>query len=70
MFDFFDQVLGILNTAWTFFTNIINSLILAFDTLSNAVMLPAELALFMPSVISSCVIIMLALAVVKFLVGR
>lgn len=70
MAEFFSQVLGAIEAAFGFLTNVVNALLTAVDALSNAVVLPAKLAVFLPGVIGSAILVTVSLAVVKFLVGR
>lgn len=70
MFDFFNQIIGYVQTAFEFLLNLIESLIMAvvYVTTSSGVVL--SMAQFMPAIIGTCVVITVAIAVVKFLIGR
>ena len=70
MFEFFDSVLGAIEVALNFLYNTINALVTAVDVLANAMVLPGELAIFLPGIIGSAILVSVSLAVVKFLVGR
>ena len=70
MANFFNQILGAIETALTFLFNFINSLVMAIDSITFAVALPPVLAGFLPGIVGSAIIIVVSLAVVKFLVGR
>lgn len=70
MFDFFNQIIGYVETAFDFLLNLIESLIMAvvYVTTSSGVVL--SMAQFMPAIIGTCVVITVAIAVIKFLIGR
>ncbi|MBQ2858608.1 MAG: hypothetical protein IJA45_01805 [Oscillospiraceae bacterium] len=70
MFDFFNQIIGYVQTAFEFLLNLIESLIMAvvYVTTSSGVVL--SMAQFMPAIIGTCVVITVAIAVIKFLIGR
>lgn len=70
MFEFFDSVLGAIETALNFLYNIINALLTAVDVITNAAVLPTKLAVFLPGIIGSAILVAVSLGVVKFLVGR
>lgn len=70
MFDFFEKVLGFIETVFEFFINLVESLFMALEVLSKSIVFPLELAGLMPSVIGSAMVIVVSLAVVKFIVGR
>lgn len=70
MAAFFNQVMGAIETALSFLYNVINALVTAVDAISNAVVLPAKLAAFLPGIIGSAILVTVSLGVVKFLVGR
>lgn len=70
MFDFFNQVIGFIESIWQFFLNIINSLIMAVETLARAVSLPLELIAYVPSILGSAITLVVSLSIVKFIVGR
>lgn len=70
MFDFFDKIIGFLETLWDFFINLVNSLIIALSATVTAATLPVTLMPFLPAIIGSSVMIVIAFAVVKFIIGR
>lgn len=70
MFDFFEKTLGIIESFFEYFINLCESFFLAFDVLSEAIRVPIFLAGFLPSIIASSLFIVVALGVVKFIVGR
>lgn len=70
MFDFFEKVLGFIETVFEFFINLVESLFMALEVLAKSIVFPLELAGLMPSIIGSAMTIVVSLAVVKFIVGR
>lgn len=70
MFDFFDKFIGFLEIIWDFFINLVNSLIIALSATVTAATLPVTLMPFLPAIIGSSVMIVIAFAVVKFIIGR
>lgn len=70
MFDFFEKTLGIIESVFEFFINFCESLFLATEVLTKAVVFPMELAGLMPNIIGSSMLIVISLAVVKFIIGR
>ena len=70
MFAFFDQIFGFLETVWEFFISLVNSLIVALTATVTAATLPVTLMPFLPAIIGSSVMIVIAFAVVKFIIGR
>lgn len=70
MFDFFDKILGFIESAWQFVINIINSLVIALETLTQSVTLPLKLVAYVPGILGSAITIVVSLAIVKFIVGR
>lgn len=70
MAEFFNFVVGAIETALTFLYNMINALLLAYDAIFTAVSLSTNLALILPGILGSAVLITVSLGVVKFIVGR
>lgn len=70
MFDFFNHVIGYIESIWQFFINIINSLIMAVETLAKAVSLPLELIAYVPGILGGAITLVVSLSIVKFIVGR
>lgn len=70
MFDFGGKLLGYVQVAVEYLLNLVESLIMAvvYVTTSSGVVL--SMARFMPAIIGTCVVITVAIAVVKFLIGR
>ena len=70
MFDFFEKILGYIESFFEYFVNFCESLFEALGVLASSITFPVFLAGHLPSIIGSCVIIVTSLAVVKFLIGR
>lgn len=70
MFDALGKILGFIQSAFDFFLNMIESLIQAVVFLASSVPFVTGLIPYLPSVIGSCVLITLSVAIVKFLIGR
>lgn len=70
MFEFFDQILGYIEMFFTFFTNMVRSLGMAFTLLTTSISFPMTLTEFMPPLIGSAVVVFVSIYVVKFIIGR
>ncbi len=70
MFDFFSQVLGYLEVAWSYFINLIESLLMAIGFLISATSFSTAIVSYMPPIIGSAIVVFLAIFLVKFLAGR
>lgn len=70
MFDFIGTILGYFQTLANFLINLVESLVLAIVALINSVQLPITLIGHMPAIIGASISIVIALMVVKFLIGR
>lgn len=70
MFDFFSKILGYVETVFEYFLNFIDSLFMAVNVLGNSTSLPLFIAGFVPEILSAAILVVVALAVVKFIVGR
>lgn len=70
MFDFFEKVLGFIQTVFDFFINLIKSLLMAFNVLAEAIRVPIYLSGFLPAILGAALLVVVSLAVIKFIVGR
>ncbi len=71
MIEFFNSVIGFFETAFQFFVNLIESLLLAINMLIKAVPLILSVGmLYMPAIIATSVMVVCAVSVVKFIIGR
>lgn len=70
MFDFFDKIWGTVELVLSFFFNLIESMFNAILVMSNGANFVLQLSGLMPTIISSSMLIVLFMAVIKFLIGR
>ena len=70
MFDFFEKVLGYIQSFFDYFVSFLESLITALNVLINSIAFPLQLSSMLPAVLGSCVVIVVAIAVAKFIAGR
>lgn len=67
---FLDSFSQILSFAFSFVSNLINSLIQMFQFLGSAVALPLIFIPLVPAVISSCIIFVVGMSILKLIIGR
>lgn len=70
MFDFFDKIIGTVELLLSFFFNLIDGLMKAVLVMTNGVAFVLRISGLMPTFIASSIIIVLFMAVLKFLIGR
>lgn len=70
MFDFFNQVIGYIETAFNFLLNLIESLLQAIGFLVSSIPFVMAIVPYMPAIIGSCIVMALSVAVIKFIIGR
>ncbi len=70
MFAFFDLILGYLETIWNLVVGLVSSLLMAIKFVITGTDAIVYLSGFLPAVIGGCVIIFLAVAILKFVLGR
>lgn len=70
MFDFFSKILGFIETVFEFFINLVESLFKVFEVLMQAIEVPVQLLVFLPSFLGSALIIAVSIGVIKFIIGR
>lgn len=70
MFDFFEKIIGTVELVLSFFFNLVESLFKAVLVLSNGVVFVLRISGLMPSIIASSVLIVMFMAVLKFIIGR
>ena len=70
MIEILQNLWGIVQTAFDFLVNSVQSMMIALTVLSSSLTFPQYIAPLMPLFLSSSVTIVLALTVVKFVVGR
>lgn len=70
MLSFFENIISYIEIAWTFFLNLINSLLSLATALVGAVMVPDFVSTRMWGPIGACCLAVTGFAVVKMIVGR
>lgn len=70
MFDFFDKIIGYIETLWNLVVGLVQSLLMAIKFLLTGTDAVLYLVGFLPAIIGSCVAIFLFIFVIKFLLGR
>lgn len=71
MNEFFSQIVGFFETVFQFFVNVIESLLLAINMLIKALPIILNVGIvYMPAIIGSSLMIVCAVSIVKFIIGR
>lgn len=70
MFDFFEKIWGTVELVLSFFFNLIESMFSAVLVMSNGATFVLQLSGLMPTIIGSSMLIVVFMAVIKFLIGR
>ena len=70
MFDFAEQILGYVEMIVDWFFGIIENLILAITFLTTSTGFVTTIAGVMPGIIGSCILMVTAFAILKFIIGR
>lgn len=70
MLNFFDWLVSFFEVIGTIITTLIESLITAFSVIAAAVAVPAIFSGIVPGILSTCMVALISLAVIKFLLGR
>lgn len=70
MLNFFDSVISFFETIINMITQFFSSMFLALQFISSSVTYTALMGSYLPTVIGSCLIIVVALGVLKFILGR
>lgn len=70
MFDFFNTIIGYIQIAWEYFTNLISTFVFAAQMITAALNFPRLLVGVVPPVLGASVLIFIAVYVVKFFIGR
>lgn len=70
MLDFFGTIIGYLEMVWSYFLNIINSMISFLSLILAATALPLSISYYVPSFIASSVVAVSSIAVLKLIIGR
>lgn len=69
MFGFFDTIVDFFDTIWQFITNFITGLINAIVIVTQSTAIPLQLLVYVPSFIFTSITIVVAIGIVKLLVG-
>lgn len=70
MFDFFNTIVGYIETIWNFFWGLVQSLLMAIKFLITGTDAVLYLVGFLPAVIGGAVVVFFFIYVLKFLIGR
>lgn len=70
MFDFFEKILGFVEYFFSFLTNLTRSLLSAVLAISTGTSFLMQLSGLMPTIVSSSILIVLFMAILKFILGR
>lgn len=70
MFEFFDQILGFIETLWNFVLSFVEALFLAISALISSLSLPLAAINYLPGILAASVALFISVYVVKFLIGR
>lgn len=67
--NFFNSIIDFIEKAWQFLLNLINSLLTATSIISYLPSFSVTLAGFVPPFIGSCILAVVAIGVIKLIVG-
>lgn len=70
MLNFFDSVISFFETIINMITQFFSSMFLALQFINSSVTYTGLMAYYLPTVIGSCLLIVVALGVLKFILGR
>ena len=70
MFQFFDAILGFIETLWGFISSFFNAIAFAVSALVTSLALPFALIDYVPVIIGASISIFISVYLVKFLLGR
>lgn len=70
MLDFFSSLMSYIETIWSFFLNLIETLVTFITTLTQAALLPPMLLVYVWAPIGTCILSVAGFAVVKMIIGR
>lgn len=70
MFDFFAKVIGYIEMAFEFLVNVVESLFTFIAIIPQAMSLPLHLVGYLPTIVGTAVVSVLAIGVIKLLAGR
>lgn len=70
MLDFFSSLMEYIELLWSLVLGFVDGLMTLWVLLNTSSALPAMLSYLMPSVLTSCVLAVIAISLVKLVVGR
>ena len=70
MFDFFDTIIGYIELAWSYFLNLIHTIVFACQMITASLAFPRQLVGVVPFALGAAIMIFIAVYVVKFFIGR
>lgn len=70
MLEFFNDIFGYFNIFWQFLQNIIESITMSIVMLTQTLTFPLQLVGYMPAIIGTSITMVVAIATVKFIIGR
>lgn len=70
MFNFFDFIVDFINIIWTFIQNSINSLFNLLSVLTSGPVIITAMTPYMPTIITTCLGLVISCAIFKFILGR
>ena len=70
MFDFFNQIIGFIETVFEFFINFLESLQRLFELVVKGIAVPIELLGLLPSFLGSALLVFIVVGIIKFIVAR
>lgn len=68
--DFFDALIGFLDAFWKWFIGLLNAVSYVIELCFDSLAISAMFSGLLPSFLSSCVIIVLVVSIVKLIFGR
>ena len=70
MVDFFSKVLGFFEVIVEYIFNLVGNVSAGLEILAKSIVFPIYLSGFLPTLIASALLICVAVAVIKFILGR
>lgn len=70
MFAFFGEIAGFFEAAWNYFTNFVESLVLAVSMMASASGFATMLVQYVPSILGASITIFIVIYTIKLLTGR
>lgn len=70
MFDFFNQLIGYIEVVFNYLYNTVTSFIMALGFLATSLSFPQAILGSLPPIIASSVLCVMAVYVIRFLIGK